>query len=154
MPLFGGGGRAGKRHTCGTVLIKRVISAGCKVMMKWKQILLTLTWGGRQELICAGSNQTQWPSPSFTILSPSYHTEWVWCPLYRYRKYGQNKTQICLTRKHMLSLFQCAATVKTTSFLFFFFFFSLKHSCTPCSNHLSSKWGSPESWVYVTWVSE
>lgn len=56
----------------------------------------------------------QGPSLSFPILSPSLSYKARGMPSL------QNKTQICLTPKCMLSPLRCAATVTTTLFLSLF----------------------------------
>lgn len=61
---------SGKSHNCSIFLIKVVISAGCKVMIKWKWILLMSRWGvGRNVLRTTLCRELQLFSNSISIIS-------------------------------------------------------------------------------------
>lgn len=130
---------SGKRHNCSIFLIKVVISAGCKVMIKWKWILLTSRWGvGRNVLRTTLCRELQLFSNSISIIS-------LWSRHYPHFTGEENRARlklrtVCLTPKLTLSLLHCVATVKSS------FVLLRKHGHTPCPY-------SPESWTDLPWVS-
>lgn len=134
---------SGKSHNCSIFLIKVVISAGCKVMIKWKWILLMSRWGvGRNVLRTTLCRELQLFSNSISIIS-------LWSRCYPHFSGEENRARlnsdlfVWLQSSHSL----CYTVWLPWSPVLFFYESTVTPSVPTAPNHEQIC----REWVQVIW---